>query len=237
LVTVVNQEVRVASSTTGRERNARGHGELLRAQFVTAASELLGQVERPEQLTLRMVARVVGVSPASIYSHFADLDSLVAQVLLDLLEELTASVEAAVAATTSPVDGLLASCLAYTQWGLDHPGHYRVVFGGRIDPVLHDRVGGPTGSRLIANLARSLAEAALPAETDGGAAELSVSRGLLLWTSLHGLVVLRIDKQTLGWPPSGDHVVDLVAMFTLRPRAHLRAAAASMNAAGTVRWR
>lgn len=236
-MTVVNQEVRVPPSATGRERNPRGRGDLLRAQFVTAATELLGQVERPEQLTLRMVARVVGVSPASVYSHFADLDSLVGQVLLDLLEELTASVEAAVAATNSPEDGLLAACLAYTHWGLDHPGHYRVVFGGRIDPVLHDRVGGPTGSRLIDNLSRSLAEATTRAGNDGSVAEPSVSKGLLLWTSLHGLVVLRIDKQTLDWPPSSDHVVDMIAMFTDRPRAHLRAAAASMNAAGTVRRR
>ena len=37
-----------------------------------AAAHLLATLDQPETLTLRQVAREVGVAPASIYSHFPD---------------------------------------------------------------------------------------------------------------------------------------------------------------------
>src|SRR5256885_6675968 len=56
-------------------RSPRGQGQLLKAQLVEAAAHLLATLDQPETLTLRQVAREVGVAPASIYSHFPDLRS------------------------------------------------------------------------------------------------------------------------------------------------------------------
>lgn len=71
-----------------RRRNPRGQGEVLKAQLVDAAAKLLATLDQPETLTLRQVAREVGVAPASIYSHFTDLSALIQHVLRLRYQEL-----------------------------------------------------------------------------------------------------------------------------------------------------
>ena len=65
----------------GRTRNRWGEGERLRGEILAAAARLLAELGGEDGLTIRGVARAVGIAPASIYQHFADRAELVRGLL------------------------------------------------------------------------------------------------------------------------------------------------------------
>src|SRR4051794_27860964 len=116
----------MTGSAPTRQRNRRGEGERLRVEILDAARRLLA--DHPvEALSQRAVAREVGISPPALYLHFADRRALVWAVLEQLFAELARYTETAAAAAK---DGspLRAWCLAYCRYGLENPGHYRLLF-------------------------------------------------------------------------------------------------------------
>ena len=59
-------------TSVGRPRNARGDGAKLREEIVAAAIVLMDASPDAPELTLRSVARQVGITAPAIYPHFAD---------------------------------------------------------------------------------------------------------------------------------------------------------------------
>ena len=59
-----------------RHRARRGSGDLLRAEILTAAEELLVETGSEELVSVRAIADRVGVTTPSIYLHFADKQTL-----------------------------------------------------------------------------------------------------------------------------------------------------------------
>jgi AcrR family transcriptional regulator len=53
-----------------RRPNARGQGERLREEIISAAAQMLGDLADDEALSLRAVARAVSISPTSVYLYF-----------------------------------------------------------------------------------------------------------------------------------------------------------------------
>ena len=181
----------------------------MRAQLIDAATEIMAEAVAPEVLTLREVARRVGVSPASIYGHFKDIDALIETVLGERFAELTALTDAAVSGHPDALGRLVARCWTYVSWGLDYPGHYRVVFGGRardtgnLPDVDH-------GDSLLDALVIDL-RAAKGDMTGVSGTEMDRFSGILLWTALHGIVALTNDKFEMALPPPTDLVAHTVA--------------------------
>src|SRR6516164_2294720 len=110
-----------------RQRNPRGQGERLRDDIIDAASRLLEDPAGPP-LSLRAVAREVGVAATSVYLHFDDIESLVRAVASRRFTDLIRAQDAARADLDDPCDRLRAACLMYCEFGLAHPGHYQVTF-------------------------------------------------------------------------------------------------------------
>ncbi|MFC9429615.1 TetR/AcrR family transcriptional regulator [Streptomyces sp. NPDC056987] len=194
-------------NAVGRRRNTRGEGSILRGELIEAAARLLAESERPESLTLRQVAREVGVAPASIYSHFADLGALIDHVVDLRYAELAALMTEADRAGT-PIERLARHVATFVEWGVDHPGEYRTLFSGRVPvgvaaPVHH------AGMELLDSMTDALAAA-----VDRGHAPVRdpASAGLLLWTAMHGLVTAYTEHPNVPWPPLSDLVVRLVAL-------------------------
>jgi AcrR family transcriptional regulator len=184
---------------------------------VEAASDLLATLDSPQALTLRMVARRVGVAPASVYSHFTDLHGLVDQVLRLRYQELSAHLHDAAAHAATPVEDLVARCAAYLSWGITHPGHYRVVFGGRTPPEASTAPAHGAGAELLVGVVAALA-AATPRRRRDDDPDAHRRAGLLLWAGLHGLVMLHIDRHNAPWPPLDDLLIELVAVHTGQTR-------------------
>ena len=65
-----------AAPPAARRRNRRGEGDRLREEIITAASQMIGEAGDDSALTLRGVARRVGIAAPSIYRHFTDVDEL-----------------------------------------------------------------------------------------------------------------------------------------------------------------
>src|SRR6516164_7110103 len=92
-----------------RGRNRRGQGELLREEIVAAACRMLEELGDDQALSLRAVAREVGIAATSVYLHFADLEALVVAALESSHAALTAAIDdAETAAGPDPVARLRA---------------------------------------------------------------------------------------------------------------------------------
>jgi AcrR family transcriptional regulator len=190
-----------------RQRNPRGQGERLRDDIIEAASRLLEDPGAPA-LSLRSVARAVGVAATSVYLHFDDVDSLVQAVVIRRLGELTRSQEEASRHLADPCAQVHAQALAYCRFGLAHPGHYHVMFSTPLrmplplDLLEEELPSGPALERMAGLVA------ACVGCPDGDAA--STRTAILLWQQMHGAVSLRISRPGFPWPPLADTVADAV---------------------------
>jgi AcrR family transcriptional regulator len=123
---------------TTRSRNRRGQGELLRREIIDAALRMLNELGDDEALSLRAVAREVGIAATSVYIHFADRDELVfaalEQCTADLLRDLG---EAETSAGDDPVRRLRARLLFLAGWTRDYAGLYKVLHESTLNRRMH----------------------------------------------------------------------------------------------------
>jgi AcrR family transcriptional regulator len=213
-----------------RARSKRGEGQRLRDEVVAAASSLLADLGDANQLSIRAVAAAVGVTPPSIYRHFADKQALLVAVLEQRWAELERVLAAAAEGVEDPFQALRRICLAYLHFAEAHPGHYRVLFSAAapagVSQERSQHPGGPSFSVLLDAVQRCLdAGAPVPA---GRTAWFLVAQ---IWISGHGLVDLRIGQRfPFPWPPADELLDALLTDLGLarpRPRGTAKTPAAS----------
>ena len=189
-----------------RRRNPRGGGDRLRAEVVEAATRLLARLGEDKPFSLRAVAKEADIAPPSVYLHFADKTSLILAVLDKLFTQLAAARDEAerdaAEAGGNAWDRLLARSLAYVRFGLERPGHYKVLYEGRAIPRLDDPRLAALGQPMLDRTAELLRDVRREcrAKQTGDAERLA----LLLWAGLHGVVSLQINKPTVNWPEAGE---------------------------------
>ena len=199
-----------------RQRNARGEGGQLRADILKAAINLIERTGSCEEVSLRAVAKEVGIAAPSVYTHFADRETLLLAVLQQLFDELIAlrdEAEKSVAAEGA-WRRLRAAVFATVHFGLERPGHYRMLFEGQVLSSLSNPGAATFGRPIqlrVAALVREILDAA-PGRKDENAERLA----LLLWAGVHGVISLQINKPTLPWPEATSLVEDLMRAI-IRP--------------------
>lgn len=84
----------------------------------------------PDALTLRAIAREIGITAPALYRYFDSHEELVAALCADVLDELTEVLSAArdAAGTEDPVERLMATCRAFRGWSLGHPREFQLTF-------------------------------------------------------------------------------------------------------------
>lgn len=163
------------------------HGDL-QAALVDAALRIL-DAERLESLSLRRLAREVGVSHAAPYHHFADLDALLATVAARGFETLRGEMSDEVAgADANPVERLQAAGVAYVIFAVTHPELFRLMFGGRWG----DAEAYPELRAASELTFESLREMIVGAHgsADPGSAALAARTA---WALVHGIATLLVD--------------------------------------------
>jgi AcrR family transcriptional regulator len=201
----------------GRRRNPRGHGSQLAADIVAGALAIIERTGSSEAVTLRAVARQVGIAAPSIYAHYPDRDAILMAVVVRIFEDLRATIEAGIASEERPVERLVAGCQAYVRFGFGHPARYGVLFSEeRIPDSLHCtpvRIG-PDGRPVLQFGAESFALLvdALEACVKVGASRSTevVTSATAIWVALHGAVSLGIVLPEFPWPSEGPFVRRLV---------------------------
>ncbi len=88
----------------------------------------------PEAMTLRAIARDMGMTAPAIYRYFAShedlLSHLVADIFSEIADEIHAAIEAAGAASGGDITAkLVAGCRQFRRWGLDHHAEFGLLFG------------------------------------------------------------------------------------------------------------
>jgi AcrR family transcriptional regulator len=201
---------RVAGS---HRRNARGHGAQLADEIVSGALSIIERTGSSEAVTLRAVAREIGIAAPSIYAHFPDRQSIVLSVVVRLFEELRDAIEQGERGHHEPVERLVAGCEGYVRYGLAHPARYKVLFSEqRLADAANCRPVpiGPDGRPLLEFGADSFALLvdALEACVATGASTSTdvVADGTALWTALHGAISLRTVLPEFPWPDSNEFV-------------------------------
>jgi AcrR family transcriptional regulator len=88
----------------------------------------------PEAISLRAIARELGMTPAALYGYFATRDDLVTALIRDVHTALVDRAEAARDALPAgdTAGRILAWAEAFRQWAVTEPAGFRLVYG---DPV------------------------------------------------------------------------------------------------------
>lgn len=161
------------------------HGDL-KAQLLVYARE---QMERAnlDGLSMREMAKAIGVSHTAAYRHFSDKGSLLDAVAVQGFEELAAASDAAVAAAKAdPRSRLKASGLAYVGFGLASPHLLAHMFSSVSQPRASATVLSAS-ARLFEKLHTLVAEGQSKAVFRAGdVGQLSHS----CWAMVHGLAAL-----------------------------------------------
>ncbi len=113
-----------------RRRAPRGSGEQLRDEILDATTELLLETGHAKAVSIRSVAQRVGVTPPSIYLHFADKDALLDAVCARYFEKLDEEMQRVSADQPSTVEVLRAQGLAYVRFAMQTPELYRIATMG-----------------------------------------------------------------------------------------------------------
>lgn len=173
----------------------------------------------PGAISLRGIAREMGMTPRAIYSYFSTRDDLITALISGIAASLAEAVETASNAVpdTDPGGRLMAWGQALREWALAHPESFRLFYGHPI-PGYQPPDDGPvdrTARRVCRDLTRLVAIAwpharhHQPEDTSWSdlhpdyvakiQADLpdvppaAAALALRVWGRMHGLVALEID--------------------------------------------
>ena len=185
-----------ASATSRRKRARRGEGELLRAEILAAARDLLAETGSETAVSIRAVADRVGVTPPSIYLHFPDKEKLLEAVCAEVFTELDDAMEQAARSVDGPFQALRERGLAYVRFALANPEQYRLALMRRPEFDF-----GPSNIEALAaqGAFAHLLDSVRECQRIGVyvADENEVEIALSLWAAAHGVAALMISRPWL----------------------------------------
>jgi AcrR family transcriptional regulator len=227
------------TSTTPTGARARARIEI-RAAILAAAAERLA-TDGADELSLRAVARDVGMVSSAVYRYFASRDELLTALIIRAYDSLGEHVEQCVRSTAGQpaAQRWVDAAMSVRAWALEHPNDYALIYGTPIRGYAapEDTVeSGTRVSRALVGLVRdadeldavapvpiepALAEsfAALRAELDLDVDDATTLAIITAWTQLFGLLTFELFGQTRNF------VSDDEALF----RAAATAMAASIG--------
>lgn len=198
--------------STVRERR---HAETV-AEIKQAALQRMADGGAPA-MSLRSVARDVGVSVQALYHYFPSRDALLTALITDSFADLAGAVRTAGTGGGEPWrERVVLGCLAYRRWAVTHRGEFLLSLGAPIPDYAAPPDGPTTGAATglgrafrdvlfgdwsAEDLARLPLPAGLPALDAGlrGAPQPwpdlppgAFAQYTVGWATLHGLVMLEL---------------------------------------------
>ncbi len=203
---------------TATSTRARVRAELT-AEILDAGRKQLAE-HGAAGLSLRAVARDVGMVSSAVYRYFPSRDHLLTALIVDAYDSLGAEVEKAVAGLRADRFPLrwLTVCRSVRAWALEHPHEYALIYGSpvpgyrapedtivpaaRVALVLVQLLIDATAAGAIATTGRHgplprpvRADVARLRETFAGVDDTTIVRALTVWSALFGLVSFELFGQ------------------------------------------
>ncbi|MFF3034250.1 TetR/AcrR family transcriptional regulator [Streptomyces rubiginosohelvolus] len=200
----------------------RGARERARIEVTAAikdeARKQLAEEGAPK-LSLRAVARELGMVSSALYRYFPSRDDLLTALIVDAFDAIGAAAEQAVAEQTAgevpPAERWVAVSCAVREWALAHPHEYALIYGSpvpgyiapmdtvgpaaRVGLVLIDIVRGAyrAGDLTLPPLADELRADAerMAADFAEGVPPESVAALVAAWAQLFGLISFELFGQ------------------------------------------
>jgi AcrR family transcriptional regulator len=178
------------------------HGDL-RGALVSAGLELLKD-RAINDLSLREVARAVGVSATAVYRHFPDRQALLFAMCEQGARQLATSQSAARGKANGGQKGFEAAGRAYVLFALANPGLYRLMMSTKASTDHYDANGNSMGDAM--QLLKECVADVIP--PSASALEHKVM-ALHAWSLVHGISMLMLDGLVA---PDGEVIDALVTM-------------------------
>lgn len=189
-------------------------------EIKTAARRLLVD-GGPPAISLRAIARDMGMTAPAIYRYFDSLDALVIAMVSDFFDELRDDIEtlAVAHADADAATRLSMMVRGFRRWAVQHPAEFALMFGSPVpgitqfaatcDPV--DDAGARLGAMFLNVLGELYEDKPFPEQSDADLDEVMrtavapyfstfgdrfalpvVYAFLACWTSLYGLVAMEV---------------------------------------------
>ncbi len=207
---------------------ARARAEVHAAILSTASAHVAA--EGAASLSLRAVARDLGMASSAVYRYFASRDELLTALIIDAYDSLGDHTEAAVASSADrpPAQRWVTTAMAIREWAVARPHDYALLYGtpvpGYAAPDDTVAPGIRVSLALISIVADAARGAGLDEPTDLVISDDTASslRGLsrvvtlpdvrdttmlaivLAWTQLFGLLTFELFGQTKNFVGNDD---------------------------------
>jgi len=109
-------------------------------EIIATARQLLVR-DGPEALSLRAIAREMGMTAPGLYRYFGNYEELVRHLTASIFTELGHDIHQAIEAAEPPATGpdrfmraqltvkMVAACREFRRWALNHRGEFALLFG------------------------------------------------------------------------------------------------------------
>ncbi|AYF77478.1 TetR/AcrR family transcriptional regulator [Nocardia yunnanensis] len=220
-----------------RTARERARAEITR-EITDVARRQLAESGAPA-LSLRAIARELGMVSSALYRYFPSRDELLTTLIIEAYDAIGAAVEQTVATADTPRAQWRAMANAVRDWAIAHPHEYALVYGSpvpgyqapqtTIGPasrvpivalgIVHRAwesgtltLSGDTVGPELSAQAAGIAELITP-----GLPEIAVTRGVMAWTQLYGMVTFELFGQLANsMDPAGPffaYAVEAMADF------------------------
>lgn len=193
----------ITVSTSNRTVRSYHHGDL-RSALVEAGVQAL-QGADAQDISLRQLARDVGVSATAVYRHFPDKQALLAALAAEGTVKLGQAQRLASEAVGDDSTRFAETGRAYVRFALSHPALFRLMFAhskAMLDPFPTDS----EASRMLHANASALA----------GSPENARRLEVQAWAVAHGLAMLMLDGHLKPDDTLIDAVIDSQTLFAVQ---------------------
>jgi len=161
-----------APTVENASRTARDRARVELTEEIKAVARRHLAAHGSAALSLRAVAREVGMVSSAVYRYFPSRDDLLTALIIDAYDAVGARAEAADRATRSRAVGArwLSVCEAVRAWALEHAHEYALIYGSPVPGYAAPVATIEPASRVPLVLLRMLSEGVSAGEIEAGSA-------------------------------------------------------------------
>jgi AcrR family transcriptional regulator len=172
--------------------SAYHHGNLREALIAGALA--LEPAHGPLGVSLREVAREVGVTHAAAYHHFASKEALLVAVAEQGFEQLLAALDREPVPVANPFFAVIANASGYARYAVRNPSQFRFMYG--TSPASAEPLAAQH-ARVLDRFAQAVRDAQAAQVIAAGAPARPAAQ---IWSAAHGIAVLTVSGALDGVP-------------------------------------